>query len=365
MPTSLLLAAVGWLVGWWLIGRPRGLPSASGAAPAVTIDVVIPARNEAAQLPRLLSALDRQTLRPALIVVVDDESDDDTVAVARAGGASVIAAGTTPSGWTGKSWACWQGARSGSSELLVFLDADTDPSPDLLRRLAAQQDRLGGLVSVQPFHRMVRWRERLAAVFNIIAVMGVGCGRSGRAGRRTVGAFGPCLACCRVDYLDVGGHQSIAASVIDDFALAQQFRSHGKPTDGCVGRGAIEFRMYPSGTRALVEGFSKNFASGAGKIPRARTVAIALWITALLSAVLMLGDALTGGPVVGAVVFGLAVLQMHLFLRPLGNFGVASAVLYPLSLVAFVGIFAWSLVSLVRGDVRWKGRTVQLRGEPG
>jgi len=30
-----------------------------------------------------------------------------------------------PPGWTGKTWACYQGARKATGEVLVFLDADT------------------------------------------------------------------------------------------------------------------------------------------------------------------------------------------------------------------------------------------------
>jgi 4,4'-diaponeurosporenoate glycosyltransferase len=348
------------------MGRPRRLPpSTGGAGRTVSIDVVIPARNEEAQLPRLLDALDRQTHPPSRISVVDDQSDDDTAAVARARGATVLAVGPRPRGWTGKSWACWKGALSGSSDLIVFLDADTDPQPDLIERLIAEQAARGGLVTVQPFHRMVQWRERLAAVFNIVAIMGVACGRPRRTSPRTTGAFGPCIACTRADYVAVGGHQSIASSVIDDFALAERFRAHAKPVDAYIGQGSIEFRMYPTGTGALIEGFAKNFASGAGDIPALRALAIATWITSLLSAAIMVGATLTGGPALGALVFALSAAQMHVFLRRLGNFGIATAVLFPLCLVAFVGVFAWSLVRLARGTVRWKGRTVELRGEHG
>lgn len=364
MPTSLALVVVGWIVGWWLFGRPKTLPQLSAPVDAaVAIDVVIPARNEAAQLPRLLAALDQQSHPPASVVVVDDESADDTTRVASAAGATVIAAGPTPTGWMGKSWACWQGAAAGSADLIVFLDADTDPQPDLLAQLAAEHDRGGGLVSVQPFHRMVQRRERLAAIFNIVAIMGVGCGRSENADVETNGAFGPCLACSRSDYDEVGGHRSIAASVIDDFALAQRFRSKDKRVANHIGSESVDFRMYPTGTKALIEGFAKNFASGAGSIPLRLSAGIALWVAALLSPALMMLGIIGGGLAVGAVAYALVVVQMHVFLRQLGNFGVAAAVLHPLLLLAFAGIFGWSVVRFARGSVRWKGRTVQLRGE--
>jgi hypothetical protein len=38
-----------------------------------------------------------------------------------------------------------------------------------------------------------------------------------------------------------------------------------------------------------------------------------------------------------------------------------TAALYPIATLAFVAIFGWSLGNVVRGEVRWKGRTIRLR----
>lgn len=165
------------------------------------MSVVIPARNEATRLPRLLAALSRQ-VRPAdEVVVVDDDSVDDTAAIAAGGGAHVIAAPPLPDGWTGKTWACWTGAGHTTGDVLVFLDADTEPAPDLLARLVETVERAGdrpGVVSVMPYHRMERQYERLSAFFRVISVMGVGAASARRSAPIT-GAYGPCLACRRRD----------------------------------------------------------------------------------------------------------------------------------------------------------------------
>ena len=111
----------------------------------------MPARDEAQALPHLLAPLLAQ-LRPGdELVVVDDHSSDGTADVAAAHGAMVVAAPVLPSGWVGKSHACWIGAGATTAPLLVFLDADVRPGPDLLDGLAASIEA-DAVVSVQPWH---------------------------------------------------------------------------------------------------------------------------------------------------------------------------------------------------------------------
>ncbi|MGH9148991.1 MAG: glycosyltransferase, partial [Acidimicrobiales bacterium] len=97
--------ALGWLGGFWLLWRIPRLAAGAGTLGAVPVAVVIPARDEAANLPTLLASLAAQTRRPGQVVVVDDHSADATAAVAAAAGATVVAAPDLPPGWTGKSWA--------------------------------------------------------------------------------------------------------------------------------------------------------------------------------------------------------------------------------------------------------------------
>src|SRR5262245_40858129 len=80
-----LLLAVTWVIGWLLFWRLPLLPPRTSPLAGGRVSVVIPARNEARRLPRLLAALSSQ-IRPAdEVLVVDDDSADDTAAIAAAG----------------------------------------------------------------------------------------------------------------------------------------------------------------------------------------------------------------------------------------------------------------------------------------
>jgi 4,4'-diaponeurosporenoate glycosyltransferase len=363
-----LLVAVWWVVGWALCFRVPRLPDFAPveAAPLLAPSgpaVVIPARDEAHAIPTLLAALARQTEPAAEIVLVDDESSDGTAAVAVAAGARVVAASARPPGWTGKAWACDRGAAATAAPVLVFLDADTAPGPELLARLERQRARSGGLVSVQPYHRMLRPYERLSAFFNLIAVMGTGIA-SVRPGARTVGAFGPCLAVDRATYERAGGHAAGRGEVLDDVSLAARVRATGAPVESFAGRGTIEFRMYPGGLRSLFEGWSKNFAAGAAQTPLVRLLLIVGWFGACLatgfSGGRVLVDLVSGSQVSGtdAVVYLAFATQLWWMWRALGNFTVVSALLYPVLALAFLVVFVGAVVLAARGSVRWKGRTI-------
>jgi 4,4'-diaponeurosporenoate glycosyltransferase len=370
--TFALLGAA-WFVGWYLCARVPTLPLLDELVPEPSISVVIPARNEADVIAELLAALTEQTRPAAEVIVVDDESEDATAEVAHSAYVRVIrvrSRGSTarPAGWTGKAWAMWLGARAATSDVVVFLDADTHPESTFLARLGALYERVGGLVSVQPYHRTETVVEKLSALFNVVAVMGVGLSTLLPNARQT-GAFGPCLVCSRVEFLRHGDHRTVRSAVLEDVALASRFRSDGETVQSFAGGDVVSFRMYRGGFRDLVRGWGKNFAAGAASVALPRLVAIVVWITALLvsGAVgvravvdVVAGDS-DGGTTIALGLYLAFAVQLWLMFRQVGNFGVLAAALYPIVALVFVAIFAWSLIGMARGEVRWKGRTLRLR----
>lgn len=102
------------------------------------VSIVIPARNEEANLGRTLGALFDQA--PAgvelEVLVVDDGSTDDTVAVACGAGARVILLG--PRNLGGSPGAARnRGARAATGDPIVFLDADCEPAAGWLEAIIA------------------------------------------------------------------------------------------------------------------------------------------------------------------------------------------------------------------------------------
>lgn len=380
MSVSVVVCVLGWFAGWLALGRPRTVASLRAERPGARnglsgVSVVIPARDEEATIGELLGGLcdvADPTPGPDRIVVVDDHSTDRTAEVADAHpGVEVVTAPPLPDHWNGKSWACHSGVRhldrgpvaspagdtGGADEVMVFLDADVRLTRDALAEVVAERDRRGGLVSVQPWHETERWYEQLSCLFNVLAVMGTAMGSR----RGPTGAFGPVLVTSRGDYDAVGGHGSVRDEVVEDLALARRFRDSDLPVEVLEGGREIRFRMYPGGVRQLMEGWTKNFALGAGSTRLARLAAIVLWVTCLGSAAFALRDSLQGRlPLVTGVVVYLAfVAQLTLMFRQVGRFAALTAAAYPVVLVFFMAVFVRSLWRThVRHSVTWRGRSV-------
>ncbi len=355
-----------WFAGLLVFGRIRlcPRPESAGGESMPSLSVIIPARNEAHNLPALLASLRDQRPAPAACIVVDDGSEDGTGDLARRFGSTapfpveVIRAAERPEGWTGKSWACWTGAEAAKSGLLLFLDADTRLAPTGIARLFAAWRERGGLLSVQPRHRMERLTERLSAFFNISVMAGLGAFSVAGSRVEPSGAFGPCLLCSRDAYCASGGHRGVRASIVEDIALARAFQAQGFAVDCRGGRGTIEFRMYPGGFGELLEGWTKNVASGAAGSKWWAVLLLVLWMSGALAA------ALTAilSPPGGFLLYLAYALQIGLMLRRIGSFGIPAALFYPVPLLFFFLVFFRSLyLTKVRRRVVWKGRSIDLR----
>jgi 4,4'-diaponeurosporenoate glycosyltransferase len=371
---QLVLVAAGLLAGLWLLADARPVPRGrgGGVADGVRVSVVIPARDEAATLPRLLGSLAACEPAPDEVIVVDDRSSDGTAAAAAACGATVLSPPEPPAGWVGKPWACQHGADAATGTHLLFLDADTWLSPDALPRLLARYG--GGLLSVAPRHEADRPYEQLSAAFQLAGAMGTGVFAPTARRREARAAFGPCLLTDRAGYRAAGGHGAVRDHVIEDVALARRYRAAGLPVRCLTGGDAVGYRMYPGGVRQLVEGWSKNIASGVGEVgagaPLATLGAVA-WVTACLSVAASLGAGLagwaTGGgpPAVGAAAYGAVAAQWWWLLRRVGRFRWWAWAGFGLSLAAFLVIFANSArLTFLRRRVTWRGRAISLRPGP-
>jgi cellulose synthase/poly-beta-1,6-N-acetylglucosamine synthase-like glycosyltransferase len=93
---------------------------------------VIPAYNSAPTLAQCLLALQHQTRAPDEIIVVDDGSTDETFQVAERIGADVIHQPRQ-----GPAAARNRGAQHARGEVMLFTDADCEPSPEWVARMSA------------------------------------------------------------------------------------------------------------------------------------------------------------------------------------------------------------------------------------
>jgi 4,4'-diaponeurosporenoate glycosyltransferase len=155
--------------------------------------------------------------------------------------------------------------------------------------------------------------------------------------------------------------------VADDIALARAFRRAGLPVRVVAGREAIRYRLYPNGVRQLADGWSKNFAAGASSTPIVRFLLVMAWVIGLGTAAQVpfraLLTVLAGWSYPGLLGWAAYIAfaaQLAIMLRPLGNYSWA-APLFPVPLAAWFVIFFRSIVWMVRGSVRWKGRVVPVR----
>jgi 4,4'-diaponeurosporenoate glycosyltransferase len=323
----------------------------------LAITVIIPARNEAMNLPALLTSLPDPRSDALEVLVVDDGSTDATAAIAARHHATVVTSLPLPQGWTGKNWACHQGSLAARNDVLFFLDADTRFLDGGFKAIAQYFATLplNAALSLLPFHRTERWYEELSLFFNI--VMAMGAGGFGRVD--TPHLFGPSLLLRKDMYERAGGHQAVRQHILENLEFASCLSIAGGEVHTLAGRGVLETRMFPLGFSQLCESWKKAFAAGARTTsPLVLGLSIG-WLTSAMFTSLMLFAAPRS---LLSAVGGLYILfacQIAWFAKQLGSFRWVTAVAYPIALVFYFVVFGQSLwMQLAGRQVRWRGREV-------
>lgn len=233
-----------------LLSFPRLSPLSTPKAPSVSL--LVPARNEAENLPHSLPSLLRQGALEVL--VLDDDSQDETAEVAQNLGKGhpsfrLLSGTPPPPGWKGKNWACWQLAQQAKGEVLVFTDADA----------VWEEGALGGLLAGlgdRPLLSALPRQEVKGLAVGIVVPFFMGGLFSFLPHpllERLRVANGQVLAFRREAYFAFGGHGAVKGEVLEDVALARKAKAYRL----ALGTGLFRVRMY-RGYRETLEGLGKN-----------------------------------------------------------------------------------------------------------
>ena len=378
-----LLAAAPWLaftaIVLWRASRSRRLDEYPATPPpdAPTLSVIVPARNEAANIARCVASLLTSTYPALDIVVVDDHSIDETGRLARDAAAGdprvrVRAAPDLEQGWLGKQWACAHGASLARGEMLCFTDADTVHAPDLhVRSVRALVDRRADLLSVAGTQEVGTFWERLIQpqVFALLFARYGGTEIVSRATRaEDVIANGQYLLFRRSSYEALGGHASVRRKVAEDLALAMRARRVGMRVHLIAGLEQLSTRMYAS-LGALVQGWMKNaYAGGIETLPPGRAwrvlypvmllAPILFWLAPPFTLALAIAGLTSGGIATWAVATSVILLVWWVVVYTAMTRRPWYALAAPIGTLFLGYIF---LRAIARGrQVEWKGREYEV-----
>lgn len=244
------------------------------------ISVIVPARNEEANLFTCLESLVVQTGVDFEIIVVNDHSKDRTADIARSfHSVRLIEAGPLPPGWTGKNNAVVTGARAARGDWLLFTDADTvHLHGSLAHALAEAKENNADLLSYSP--------EQIAVTFWEMATLPVVFAELARQyppskvsnpNSPDAAANGQYILVKREAYDSVGGHTAFADKILEDVALARAIKSSGRKIRFRYAADAVRTRMYRNFAQ-LREGWTKNLALLFPNPGRLASKTLLLWI---------------------------------------------------------------------------------------
>jgi hopene-associated glycosyltransferase HpnB len=246
-----LLSLLVWLYLFFLHGRFwQSGPELPAALPAELpdVDIIIPARDEAATIaPVIASLLAQDYAGNFRVILVDDNSTDGTAA--RAGTAprlTIIAGAEKPPGWSGKLWALSQGIAAGTAPVLLLTDADIIHDPRHLSALTSHLvARRLDMVSEMVRLNCTSLAERaLVPAFVYFFPMLYPFARVNDPLSGVAAAAGGTILLRRAALARIGGIATIKSTLIDDVALASAIKRSGPIYLGHSGL-ATSIRPYP------------------------------------------------------------------------------------------------------------------------
>ncbi len=359
--TALLPCAL--FLGNLLCYRAPAAPRPGQRLPRVS--VLIPARNEEANIAAALASVLANRGVEFEVVVLDDHSTDRTAERVREFAAQdarvrLETAPPLPPGWCGKQHSCAALAGCASAPLLVFMDADVRLTPDALARLAHFiVERDVALASGVPRQELgTAWEKILLPLIHFVLLGYLPVAWMRRTLHPAFAAGCGQLFIARAeDYHACGGHGAIRASLHDGLQLPRAFRRRGRKTDLFDATPLANCRMYHNADEVF-SGLGKNAVEGLAAPNRIVPFTALLGLGQVLPFVLVAMPGLPGPVKMLAALAALLAWLPRWIACLRFHHSWLGALLHPLGVTVLLFIQWRALFQHWRGrPAQWRGRT--------
>lgn len=314
------------------------------------VSVLVPARDEEHNLPRLLASFAKQDHLDAEMLVYDDQSTDATWDIIQSASGPRIKGfkgGMLPDGWVGKTNGCYRLSLEATGDVLLFIDADTEfQHPAALRHMCERFE-------ARPESTMLTGMTLLKGRGQLIVTM-VGnlilCCIPWWLGRRVPfsamsGVNGQCWMITTEEYRRFEPHDHVRGEVLEDINIGRYLHKKGLiPLLDDV-RDDLAVYMYSDFHDAWL-GFRKNTASILGP-------------NTVLSLFTLLGYIMVF--IIAPILFPWLILSLYVikFISDrITRQPVTVSLLAPVSYVLTVILSFDSIITRARGAIEWKGRSI-------
>src|SRR5579885_976324 len=198
------------------------------------VSVILPARNEENFIEKCLSSLINQDYGNYEIIAIDDRSDDRTGEIIKKIAkdnpkVKYVLAEPKPEKWMGKNWACVEGYKKASGELLLFTDADTTHSTNTISLSVSHllSEGLDALTVIPKMLCLDTWTKITLPVLSTFLHTRFSALRVNDSSKKTGYFFGSFFIIKRETYSKVGTHEGVKSELVEDGALGKKVKELG------------------------------------------------------------------------------------------------------------------------------------------
>ena len=198
------------------------------------ISIIIPARNEKLNILRCLESIKKQTYSNFEVIVVDDNSTDDTYHIANQfcqndDRFSLLKLNNDDKTWVGKNRACHEGSKISNGSLLLFIDADTEHQTHSIKSSLSymQNSNLDVFTMFPQLTCSDFWGKLILPI--LISMINILYSPLLLNSKSTSIAYliGGFILIKKQIYDDIGGHESIKSSFVEDKSLGERLKKSG------------------------------------------------------------------------------------------------------------------------------------------
>ncbi|QUC63888.1 glycosyltransferase [Nitrosopumilus sp. K4] len=198
------------------------------------VSIILPARNEEEHIGKCLESLINQNYKNYEIIVINDSSEDNTEKIISEYGKKDskiihVNAQPKPEGWMGKNWACMEGYKKATGELLLFTDADTKHKETVISLAVAHllSFDLDALSVIPKMLSFDFWTKITLPMISTFLHTRFSALKVNDPAKNTGYFFGSFFIIKKKTYDEVGTHEGVKQEIIEDGALGKKVKEQG------------------------------------------------------------------------------------------------------------------------------------------